>query len=143
MFGLKGNNFFKTILKMVSQDPLKEIKVVNDQYGSPTWSYRLALQIEKLITTDCQGTWHATAEGYCTWFECACYFLKEMGIPHIVVPCTSQEYPTLATRPKNSILENQRLKKADINMMLNWQNDIASFVSSFRKVLLGKIRKYR
>ncbi len=55
-----------------------KIKVVNDQFGSPTWSHRLALQIARIIDANGQGTYHATAEGYCTWYELASYFLEKM-----------------------------------------------------------------
>jgi dTDP-4-dehydrorhamnose reductase len=82
MYGVSGHNFLKTMLKLALKNPEDEIRVVADQYGSPTWSYRLALQIARIIDTDARGTYHATAEGHCTWFELAGYFLKKMGVPH-------------------------------------------------------------
>lgn len=116
------------MLKLAFKNPGNEIKVVNDQLGSPTWSYRLALQISKLIEANGRGTYHVTAEGHCTWYELARYFLEKMDVPHTVIPCTSNEYPTPAPRPKNSILENQHLKAKDINIMRDWQADIDQFV---------------
>jgi dTDP-4-dehydrorhamnose reductase len=141
MYGVNGYNFLKTMLKLALNNPKGEIKVVNDQYGSPTWSYGLALQIQRIIQTDVHGIYHTTAEGYCTWFELAEYFLNKMQVPHTIVPCTSEEFPTRAKRPKNSILENRHLKEKGINIMSQWQDDIDRFVSGFREALIAEIKK--
>lgn len=141
LYGIHGRNFLKTILKMALMNPDKKLKVVNDQFGSPTWSYRLALQIAELIEKNCRGIYHATAEGHCTWYELACHFLDEMGVHHSLIPCTSEEYRTQAIRPRNSILENHRLKKADINLMKNWSHDVDQFVSSYKEQLLNEAMK--
>lgn len=138
MYGVNGHNFLKTMLKMALENPKDEIKVVHDQYGSPTWSHRLALQITKMIDKNCQGTYHASAEGYCSWYELAKYFLAKMGVPHAVVPCSSDEYSSPAKRPQNSILENRRLKKMDINIMAPWQDDLDRFVAGFREQLINE-----
>jgi dTDP-4-dehydrorhamnose reductase len=141
MYGVNGYNFLKTMVKLALNNPEDEIRVVNDQYGSPTWSYGLALQIQRIMETDAQGIYHATAEGYCTWFELAEYFLNKIQVPHTIVPCTSEEFPTRAKRPKNSILENSNLKEKGINIMSQWQDDIDRFVSSFREGLIGEVTK--
>jgi dTDP-4-dehydrorhamnose reductase len=141
LYGIGGHNFLKTMLKLSSKSSDNKIKVVNDQFGSPTWTYRLALQIEKLIETDYRGIFHATAEGYCTWYELATYFLKKMDVPHGMIPCTTREYPTPAVRPMNSILENRNLKDKRINIMAHWKTDVDEFVFKFRKVLIKEIRK--
>jgi dTDP-4-dehydrorhamnose reductase len=141
MYGVNGYNFLKTMLNLALKNPGDEIRVVNDQYGSPTWSYALALQIERIIHAHAGGIYHATAEGFCTWFELAEYFLNKMQVPHNIVPCTSQEYPTRAQRPKNSILENRHLKEKGINIMSQWQDDIDEFVSGFREDLMTEILK--
>lgn len=141
MYGVNGHNFLKTMLNLALKNPRDEIRVVNDQYGSPTWSYGLALQIERIIDDEACGIYHATSEGYCTWFELAEYFLNKMQVPHNIVPCTSEEYPTRAQRPKNSILENRHLKEKGINIMALWQEDIDQFVSSFREDLVAEIIK--
>jgi dTDP-4-dehydrorhamnose reductase len=141
MYGVNGYNFLKTMLSLALKNPGHEIKVVNDQYGSPTWSYALALQIERIIHANDGGIYHATAEGCCTWFELAEYFLNKMKVPHNIVPCTSREYPTRAQRPKNSILENRHLKEKGINIMSQWQDDIDEFVSGFGEDLVAEILK--
>ncbi len=136
LYGAGGHNFLKTMLKLARANPGRELKVVDDQFGSPTWSYRLALQIEKLVEKSARGIYHATAEDVCTWYELADYFLNKMDVPHRLVPCTSDEFPTAAVRPKNSILENRRLKEAGINIMAPWQDDVAKYVEQFGNQLL-------
>jgi dTDP-4-dehydrorhamnose reductase len=140
MYGAKGHNFLKTILMKALNEPQKEIKVVNDQYGCPTWSFRLALQLEKLIKVRGRGTFHCTSQGYCTWFELATHFLEQLALPHRVVPCTTEEYPTPAKRPKNAILENRRLKDAGIHIMEDWKRDVDQFAVSFKEDLIKEAR---
>lgn len=141
LYGIGGPNFLKTMLKLALQNPTREIRVVNDQFGSPTWAYRLALQIEKLIEAGGQGIYHATSEGYGTWYQLASEFLDRMAVPHCVVPCTTLQYPTPATRPMNSILENRRLKASGINLMQDWWNDLSEFVAGFRDRLINEVRE--
>jgi dTDP-4-dehydrorhamnose reductase len=140
LYGINGQNFIKTMLRLALKDPDKPVKVVNDQFGSPTWSYRLALQILKTIEAKGLGTYHATAEGNCTWYEFARYFLDKMDVPHGVIPCTSEEYPTPAPRPKNSILENRHLKEEGIHLMVDWQSDLDQYVTEFRERLIIQSR---
>jgi len=140
LYGLNGQNFLKTMLKLALKNPDQTIKVVSDQFGSPTWSWRLALQIADVIAKNGPGTYHATAEGYCSWYELATYFLKKMAVPHNVIPCSSEEYPTPAARPKNSILENRHLKQKNMNSMRNWQDDLDQFITSFREHLIQECR---
>jgi dTDP-4-dehydrorhamnose reductase len=139
LYGINGHNFLKTMLRLAISEPEREIKVVNDQYGSPTWSYTLARQISIIIDTDRNGLYHATSEGFCTWYELAVYFLMCMGIKARVRPCLTEEYPTPARRPKNSILENHRLKREGINIMPNWREDIERFVETHRERLMAEV----
>ena len=141
LYGIGGRNFLKTMLKLSHKSSDNKIKVVNDQFGSPTWTYRLALQIEKIIETSYRGIFHATSEGYCTWYELADYFLAKMDVPHSMIPCTTIEYPTAAVRPMNSILENMNLKDKGINIMAHWKTDIDEFILNFRKVLIKEVKK--
>lgn len=136
LYGVHGNNFLKTMLRLSLQG--KALKVVNDQHGSPTWSWRLARQIDKVIDHGARGLYHATAEGHCTWFELARYFLERMGVPHKLSPCGTEEYPTPARRPANSILENAALKRAGLNVMAPWAEDVDGFVKRYRERLLDE-----
>ncbi|MBW2636344.1 MAG: dTDP-4-dehydrorhamnose reductase [Deltaproteobacteria bacterium] len=140
MYGIHGGNFFKTMLRLALQNPTKEIKVVNDQFGSPTWSYSLARQIKKLIEVKGQGIYHTTSGGYCTWYEAAGYFLEKVGIEHAIMPCTTEEYPTPALRPKNSILKNARLQEDNVDIMSHWKSDMDLYVARFKKRLLDELK---
>lgn len=138
LYGHTGNNFLKTMLRLALADPTLERKVVNDQYGSLTWTASLARQIETILDADIIGIVHATAEGSCTWYEGACYFLDSMEVPYTLTPCTTEEYPTPAHRPSNSILENKRLKEAGLSTFKSWQEDIDSYVKLYRQQLLDE-----
>lgn len=140
LYGRHGGNFPKKMLQLALANPAKALRVVNDQYGSPTWSHRLADQIQKTTAYGCHGIYHSTAEGYCTWYEFARRFLDLMNVDHSLVPCRSDEYPTPAKRPVNSILENARLKAAGINVMKPWDVDLEEFVATFREELLLEAR---
>lgn len=140
VYGINGRNFLKTMLRLSVNNPEKALKVVNDQYGSPTWSYRLAEQIGKLIEVNAMGTYHASSEGYCTWYELAKYFLEKMDVKHKIFPCSTDEYPTPAARPKNSILENSRLKKEKINLMRDWRKEVDTFVINFKERLIKEAK---
>ena len=136
LYGMGGKNFLKTMLRLSVADPKCTIRVVNDQYGSLTWSMTLARQIKKVMTTDLTGLVHATAENYSTWFRAAEYFLQAMNVDFSLEPCTTEEYPTPAHRPTNSILANNRLKEHGLHVMQNWQQDIDDFVSLYRDELV-------
>ena len=141
LYGINGHNILKTFLRIAMGNPDKPIKVVNDQFGSPTWSYRLAVQIAKLIEVNGQGVYHATSEGYCSWYDLAQYYLQKMDVPHRVIPCSTEEYPTTAVRPKNSILENSRLKQQDINVMAFWEEDLNQFIAQFGPALVRECKQ--
>jgi dTDP-4-dehydrorhamnose reductase len=136
LYGWKGKNFLKTMLRLVLADPTRELKVVNDQYGSLTWTATLARQIRAVLSPEIQGIAHATAGGASTWYQGACYFLDAMEVPYRLAPCTTAEYPTPAHRPANSILKNSRLEKAGISVFRTWQEDIDQYVALHKEELI-------
>lgn len=138
LYGIGGRNFLTTMLRLALSDPQRTIRVVNDQYGSLTWTRRLALQIQTLLPTEATGTFHATAEGHGTWYEGARLFLEAMKVPYTLEPCTSEDYPTPAKRPANSILINSRLNTFGLNRMAPWEEDVMTFANRFRAELLAK-----
>ena len=140
LYGANGRNFLKTMLRLALGDPEREIKVVHDQFGSPTWSYRLAEQIATVMDASVNGIFHATSEGHCTWYELATTFLDEMGVPNAFVPCPTRDYPTPAERPANSILENQRLNDEGLNIMRDWRADLIQFVNLFKLRLIDEVK---
>lgn len=140
LYGIGGRNFLKTMLRLAVSNPERTIRVVNDQYGSLTWTHRLAGQIKELLTGGLTGTVHATAEGYATWYDGARLFLTAMSVPFSLEPCTTAEYPTPARRPVNSILENSVLKANGLNRMVPWEEDVQAFSRQYRAELLAEAR---
>ena len=140
LYGANGKNFLKTMLRLALQNPEREIRVVNDQFGSPTWSHTLARQIAAVIDAKATGVFHSTSEGYCSWFDLASRFLRLIDVPHRIAPCTTAEYPTPARRPANSILENVRAKELGINQFTDWKEELAHFVNENRDALLREAR---
>jgi dTDP-4-dehydrorhamnose reductase len=138
LYGANGKNFLKTMLRLALQDSERELKVVNDQYGSLTWSDSLTRQIKILVHSDLRGIVHATADGHSTWYEGARYFLDTMGVSYRMRPCTTAEYPTPAHRPANSILANTVLDRAGISVFPDWKKDIQRFVATHRERLLAE-----
>ena len=94
VFGVNGNNFINTMLRLASGN--KELKIVSDQIGSPTFTYDLAPLICDMIETDKYGTYHATNEGLCSWAEFAEYIFQVAGLNIVVHHITTEEYPTKA-----------------------------------------------
>ncbi len=136
LYGIRGDNFIKRILARAIQKDQEYLRVVNDQFGSPTWSFRLAQQIKLLIDKGKEGMYHATSEGYCSRYDWVRHVLERMDIKIPVVPCTSDEYPTPAKRPANSILENRQLKTEGLNIMPSWQRDLDTFLDTYGETLV-------
>lgn len=140
LYGAHGRNFLKTMLRLTLQNPGKEFKVVDDQFGSPTWSHTLARQICAVVEQRAAGIFHATSEGYCTWYGLASAFLEELGVEHRFVPCGTNEFPTPTRRPANSILENARLKELGINLFHDWKSELHNFAMQNRESVLKEIK---
>ena len=105
VFGVNGKNFIKTMLNLgKTRDSLT---VVNDQFGSPTYTYDLARLLVDMVETDKYGIYHATNEGICTWYEFACEIFRQAGMNVKVSPVLASEYPAKAKRQK-TVLKNYR-----------------------------------
>ena len=131
LYGIHGESFVKSILRNALNKKRKTLKLVNDQFGSPTWTYRLALQINELMKRDLKGTYHATSGGYCSRFEYAQHILSKLKIKASLEPCGMSEYPLPARRPANCILENRLLKKHGAHIMPDWKRDMDTFLERF------------
>lgn len=140
LYGKHGDNFISAVVHNALKNKKKSLKVVENQFGSPTWTYRLALQIKELLKTDAKGTFHATSEGYCSRLECAQYVFKKLKIKTKLDPCNLADFPKAAKRPINCILENRLMKKMGLNIMPDWKNDMDLFLEDYGKELI-KIEK--
>jgi len=140
LYGIHGRNFVKSIVSQAVKEHSKVLRVVRDQFGSPTWSYRLALQIKVLLENDARGTYHATAEGYCSRLEYAEHILKKLDLPVMLQACDMDDLNYPAKRPANCLLENRLLKKQGIHIMRNWKEDLDLFLEKYGKQLIGEAR---
>ena len=141
LYGMEGDNFVKALLASVlGKKKSKKVKVVEDQFGSPTWSYRLAQQIQELIHADGKGTYHATAEGYCSRLEYARFILDKLNLKASLEPCSLAECRRKAKRPANCILENRILKKYGINLLPDWKEDLDLFLDQFGEDLIKQAK---
>ena len=126
VFGINGNNFIKTMLKLAEKYP--ELKVVNDQFGSPTYTVDLAKLLVEMAETDKYGTYHVNNEGYCSWAEFADYIMKSNGKETKINPVTTEEYyegkdmSKIAYRPRNSKLDKAKLEEAGFKRLPSWQD---------------------
>ena len=131
LYGITGISFLKSVVKHAVQKESEVLKVADDQFGSPTWSYRLALQIEALLQINARGTYHATAEGCCSQFEYAGFILDKLGLKCRVEPHKMKDLNYRAKRPTNCLLENRLLKKQGINVMPHWKEDLNIFLDKY------------
>ena len=127
VFGVNGKNFIKTMLRLGENN--KTIKVVNDQVGSPTYTYDLARLLVDMIETDKYGRYHATNEGLCTWYEFAKEIFRQAGMDVEVRPVTSDEFPSKAKRPHNSRISKEKLTEAGFERLPVWQDALERYLS--------------
>lgn len=120
-----GKNFIKTMIRLMEEN--KEIKVVNDQYGSPTSAMELAKAIVSLMETEEYGIYHAACDGGTSWYEFAVEIFKQLGVDVKVTPIETIEYPTAAKRPAYSILNNSKLKNLGIYLK-PWREALQEYI---------------
>ena len=131
VFGINGKNFVKTMLNLAKTHDT--IRVVNDQFGSPTYTYDLARLLVDMVVTDKYGIYHATNEGTCSWYEFACAIFKEAGVNVNVVPVTTAEYGAKAKRPANSRMDNNKLMENGFEKLPAWQDALARYVALLKE----------
>ncbi len=126
VFGINGNNFVKTMLRL--GDEKENLNVVCDQVGSPTYTPDLARLICDLIVTEKYGIYHGTNENFCSWAEFAAEIMKLGCKKTVINPVPSSEYPTKAERPHNSRLSKKCLDEAGIKRLPTWQDALKRFL---------------
>jgi len=122
-----GGNFVKTMLKL-SKDH-DELKVVNDQIGTPTSTVDLARVIIKLVREKNYGLFHCTCKGVCSWYDFALEIFAIRNINIKVTPCTSEEFPTAAKRPKYSVLRNYMLELTTGDITRDWKEALKEYLA--------------
>ncbi len=135
-FGEHGANFVRTMLRLGKQRD--RLTVVKDQVGSPTYMPDVARLIVDMIETDRYGRYHATNEGFCSWYEFAKEIFRqaaergysEYDEEHLqVAPVSSAEYPTKAKRPTNSRMNKAKLSQNGFEHLPTWQDALARYLS--------------
>jgi dTDP-4-dehydrorhamnose reductase len=127
LYGLHGKNFVETMLTLATQR--KELSVVDDQIGSPTWTMDLALAIRALIDNRCQGTYHAANAGFCSWNEFARAIFDEAGVAMTVLPMTTTELNRPAPRPLYSTLDCGKLARDTGFTPQGWRDALKTYLS--------------
>ncbi len=130
VFGVNGKNFIKTMLNLGEKN--SQINVVNDQTGSPTYTYDLAVLLVDMIETDKYGRYHATNEGLCTWCEFAKEIFRQAGMDVTVNPVTSDEFPAKAKRPSNSRMNKDKLTENGFHRLPSWQDALERYLDIIR-----------
>ena len=127
VFGLNGKNFIKTMLRLGKERGA--VSVVDDQIGSPTYTYDLARLLVDMIQTDRYGRYHATNEGLCSWYEFACEIFRQAGMDQVkVTPVDSTSYPAKARRPFNSRMSKEKLTENGFERLPAWQDALERYI---------------
>lgn len=128
VFGVNGNNFIKTMLKVGKK--FDSLNVVNDQIGTPTYTYDLSRLLVDMIETDKYGYYHATNEGgYISWYDFACEIFKQAGYKTKVNSVTTEEYGvSKARRPFNSRLNKTKLVDNGFTPLPDWKDALSRYL---------------
>ena len=132
VFGRNGKNFIKTMLKVGKNHDT--VRVVNDQIGTPTYTYDLARLLVDMIETEKYGYYHATNEGgYISWYDFTCEIYRQAGYDTEVVPVTTEEYGlSKASRPFNSRLDKSKLKENGFEPLPIWQDALSRYLEEIK-----------
>ena len=133
VFGLNGNNFIKTMLNVGKK--FDTLRVVNDQVGTPTYTYDLSRLLVDMIETEKYGYYHATNEGgYISWYEFACEIFRQAGYKTKVIPVTTEEYGlSKAARPFNSRLDKSKLLEKGFQPLPTWQDALSRYLKEIEE----------
>ncbi len=133
VFGLNGKNFIKTMLNVGKK--YDSLRVVNDQIGTPTYTYDLARLLCDMIVTEKYGYYHATNEGgYISWYDFAVEIFRQAGYTNTVTPVSTEEYGlSRAARPKNSRLDKKKLVEEGFCPLPTWQDALTRYLKELEK----------
>lgn len=137
VYGLHGNNFVKTMLRLGQEKP--SLKVVHDQKGSPTYTVDLANFLIELMETEKYGVYHASNSGSCTWYEFTQAIFEEafqLGITIIAEPepCSTDEFPRPAHRPANSVMEHLSIRTNGFQDLRPWRDGLKDFLQQWIEI---------
>jgi len=128
VFGVNGKNFVKTMLNLGRTQ--EQINVVNDQFGSPTYTFDLARLLVDMVEAEKYGRYHATNEGICTWYEFAREIFRQADIDVTVIPVLSEQLPNKAKRPHNSRMNKDKLETNGFTRLPAWQDALRRYLQA-------------
>lgn len=128
LYGAGGSHFVQTILNLARLRD--QLKVVDDQVGSPTWTWDLAEGTLHLIEREAEGTYHLVNDGACSWHRFACQIVEAAGLATQIVPCTTEEFPRPARRPAYSVLSTEKAQAVLGRTLPPWEKALQQFMSS-------------
>ena len=133
VFGKNGSNFVKTMLRVGKSHD--EVRVVNDQFGTPTYTKDLARLLADMAETEKYGIYHATNEGgYISWYEFTKEIYRQAGLPTKVTPVTTEEYGlSKAVRPRNSRLDRSKLTGSGFRPLPDWQDAVKRYLKEIEE----------
>lgn len=137
VFGVNGNNFIKTMLKL--SEKYDELNVVDDQIGSPTYTVDLSKLLVEMVQTDKYGTYHVNNDGYCSWAEFADYIMKSNGKNTKINFVSTEDYyagkdmSKIAYRPRNSKLDKSKLVDAGFEKLPDWKDATDRYCKELKK----------
>lgn len=126
VYGAHGANFVRTMLRLGEAGGT--VRVVSDQFGSPTYTADLAQMLLTLVATEAYGIYHATNSGSCSWYEFAAAIFEEGGLSSKVEPCTTAEFPRPAPRPAYSVLDHSAIRANGLPPMRHWREALRDFM---------------
>ncbi len=132
VFGVYGNNFIKTILRLAREG--RELHVICDQVGSPTYTKDLSHLLVDMIESDKYGIYHASNEGYCSWYDIALEVLRASGMADVPIQAVGSDYFNYKIRrPKNSRLDKSKLDVNGFSRLPPWTDAVGRFITEIKE----------
>jgi dTDP-4-dehydrorhamnose reductase len=132
-----GQNFVDLMLRLARERG--RVRVVDNEFTSPTATTDLARQIASLSRSDAYGLYHATAEGSCSWYEFAREIFRMADVPVTLEVASPNEFPAKVPRPAYSVLENRKLKSQNLNLFRPWQDGLHAYLSEKQLAVARKL----
>jgi dTDP-4-dehydrorhamnose reductase len=133
LYGSTGHNFVRTVLRLAREKD--QLRIVDDQVGSPTFTEDVVHQLWVAIEDGCCGTYHCVNAGQASWYAFANRIVRRLGLSVPVVPIQTTDYPTPARRPAYSVLANRKFELEGLNSMRPWEDALDDCLLRYREVL--------
>ncbi len=143
VYGKSRQHFVRAIIASARKQVLSAegsqvpLRIVHDQFSSPTWTTDVVRQTMLVIESGLRGVIHVTAEGGCSRFRMAQVIFETLGLTVNYVPCTMDEFPQIARRPRYTVMENDELRRAGLSAMRPWRSSLQQFLREHRQELLS------